>query len=110
MTALSATSVPGGVASTLVLTGSSFGPGPGLGLFGISYSNGTWDVPCAPATWTSSTSVECTVSPSLPLYTLGLHLRVFVSGMVTESAQRFSVLSEPHRAHWDTPACGHNAC
>jgi hypothetical protein len=109
VSALSASSVPGGVTSTLVLSGSHFGFGPGLGLFGISYSNGTNDWPCAPATWTSATSVECTVSPSLPLYTLGLHLRVFVSGMVTVSTQRFSVLSQSHRAHWNTPAC-HNAC
>jgi len=91
---VSTSSIPGGVSSEITITGRNFGAGPGTGLFALSYSNGTWDTPCAPAMWVDSTRLRCKTHAATPLYSIGLHFRVFVSGMVTQTTHKFSVLSQ----------------
>jgi len=94
VTALSAASIPHDAASTLTLTGSQFGGGTGL--LGLSYSDGSsFDVACPPPVWLDATHLRCTVAAgSIPAGTTGVHFRVFVSGMVTVTAQTFDVLGE----------------
>jgi hypothetical protein len=105
VSALSATAIPQ-IVSVLTLTGANFGSAASLPK--ISYFYGSTITLCPTVTWIDSTHVSCTTGLDIPLYTTGVGLRIFVSGMMTTLTQTFAVLSQSTRtgiAH--TTTCAH---